>query len=152
MRKITLLNLHEHNQYIAVVFTLAKFSEGLKLHELTYLLTNKEIMNKHSYMIEKFQNTRRRHYFRSRQRICDVLRKLRDIGLVKYRNGIYLIDIRILFYWCEIRDAEKKFINMFAEIEKKHPGRTNELEKELTPVTIMYNFKNLWAEYQKFDS
>lgn len=152
MEKITLLNLHKKEQYIAVVFTLAKFSKGLSLQELTYLLSDKKNMNKLGYLTEKFQNIRRREYFRSRQRICDVLRKMREIGLIEYKNGIYSLNIRILFYWCELRKAEKKYNDMFDNIEKKHPVRVDSLTEEITPITIMYNFKHLWEEYQNFDS
>ena len=151
MKKITLFNLHENKQYLAVVFTLARFPDGLCLQELTYLLSDKRNMNKLGYLTEKFNNVNRRCYFRSRQRICDVLRKLRDMDLVIYRNGKYSLDVRILFYWCEIRDAEKKYRDLFDDIEKNHPGKVKKIAGSVVPITVMYNFRDLWREYKNFD-
>jgi len=165
MEKIRLENIHEKPKYIYIILSLAKYTNGLHLNELTYLLTHQDRMKNFSALQLKFGNKKthkniRKNIFKSKQRIYDHLSNLREIGLVYRDNRKYNIDLPTLFYWCDVIDAkieyqkrleksEKKCNEISEMLKTKYPERNMSLGSA-TRITIKKNFPGLWKELREY--
>jgi len=161
MEKIRLENIHEKPKYIYIILSLAKYTKGLHLNELTYLLTHQDRMKNFSALQRKFGNKKnRKNIFKIKQRIFDHLSTLREIGLVYRDNQKYKIDLPTLFYWCDVIDAkieyqkrleksEKKCNEISEMLKNKHPERNRTLGTA-TRITIKHNFPGLWKELLEY--
>lgn len=160
MERLTLFNLHKNKQYVAIIKSLLDYSDGLHLNELTYLLSNKKGMKNYSRLQLKLGKNRK-NIFKSKQRICDCLRNLREIGLVYLDEAVYLLDLPSFFHWCDTRDANieyekrikkslKKCNAISKMIDEKYPEKKIRMQKEIIPKTIERRFPELWKQIEKF--
>lgn len=91
MRKITIENVFEKEQHVSILEVLRQHSEGLTLHELTYLLSTRDIIQNYSKLQERFGHNRKNIFTSKepRKRINDCLNGLKSLTLVTKDNKKY---------------------------------------------------------------
>ena len=160
MKEISLANIHENPQYFSIIEELIIYRKGLTLHEMMYLLSKKTLTKFESQLEEKFGKKNRKDIFKTRQRLCDCLRKLKEeeeIGIVYKTNRTYHLDLPTIFYWLDVKDATEEYNKKMkkAEEDRKkitkilddvHPDKKAAIEREITPKTIERRFKKLWKK------
>jgi len=165
MKKISFENLIEKEQHLNIMDMFFKYPDGLTLHELTYLLTNRRNMQNLSSLIKNF-GTERRNIFTTNQRILDCLTDLEWMIIknkIKKRKKIitrYKLDSNLLFLWLNYVRVQKhnemilsdmsillNLLQYYSKIKKTSilPGFVTDEDKELmkclvtSPRKINYN-------------
>jgi len=91
MRKITIENVFEKEQHVSILEVLRQYSEGLTLHELTYLLSTGKLTKNYYKLQERFGRYRKNIFSSKepRKRINDCLNVLKSFTLIIKNNKKY---------------------------------------------------------------
>jgi hypothetical protein len=159
MEAITLENFHKNPKYVKILILLINNRGGLTLNELMFFLSIEKIIKYRYKLIKKYGEKNRKDIFKNRQRLCDHLKRLKEIKIIKKDNKKYKIDLSTLFNWCEYQDAEiaykeriknanTKSEKIVDNIKNKYPEKIEELEIEIIPKTIRRRFPKLWEKLE----
>jgi len=131
MKKITKDIILDKKQHLRILDAFIQHSpHNLTLHDLTYLLTNKEKMYKIDLLQMRFGRSRK-NIFKTRQRIQDCLTDLINLDLIHKRGREYrfnLIKIKELYLHISL-------YNQLEEIEKYQKKEFDEFDIHIKSLT-----------------
>jgi hypothetical protein len=137
MKRLTIEDIHKKKQHISILDVLYKYTDGITLQELTYLLTLKKNMYNLSKLVTKFEEESRKDIFNSRQRVNDCCNDLKHLGLIKKSEKKYYFNypgIKLLKQYLrnkhEINIWRIRNINLFKDFHKIIISPQEQISKE----------------------
>lgn len=148
MKKITQDIIKEKKQHLHILKALKQHSPlGLTLHDLTYLLTNKNNMYKMSSLQERFGKSRN-DVFKTRQRIHDCLTDLKRINLIQKTREKYRLNL-FEFYFLIQRERLNNQLKEYEQEERANFEKIRNDMKYLSERELEEIETELWEEQGK---
>jgi len=154
MKKIIEDKILDKKPHLQILNTLIQHSpHGLTLHELTYLLTNKENMYEID-LLKKRLGRSRNNIFKTRQRIQDCLTDLKLLDMI-YKKGkkyrLNLMKIKELYlhvsFYNQLEELEEELSKQYENFKYYINNINDKEEKEFEEEFWEHNKKDFLKQY-----